>query len=108
LIDSGKKAIRSRFEKHHQSKNENFLDCWFSKPVQLILAEAAQKFWDQLCLSCQPQERYQTGKPKRGNPGGVCGLGVGEPELAAAELAVLGVLRPDNVRRPLRSGSKPA
>lgn len=37
-------AIRLRFEKHHQSKNEDFLDCWFSKPVQLLLAEAAQKF----------------------------------------------------------------
>jgi enoyl-CoA hydratase/carnithine racemase len=37
-------SIRLRFEKHHQSKNETFLDCWFSKPVQLLLAEAAQKF----------------------------------------------------------------
>jgi len=33
---------------------------------------------------------------------------VGEPELAAAELAVSGALRPDNARSPLRSGSKPA
>ena len=37
-------AIRYRYEKNHASRNENFLDCWFSQPVQALLVEAAQKF----------------------------------------------------------------
>lgn len=36
--------ILSRFEKSHQSKNEQFLDCWFSDPVQQNLLEASVKF----------------------------------------------------------------
>lgn len=37
-------AIRLRYEKNHESKNENFLDCWFSQAVQALLTEAAKKF----------------------------------------------------------------
>jgi enoyl-CoA hydratase/carnithine racemase len=37
-------AIRLRYEKQSPSKNENFLDCWFSETTQALLAEAAQKF----------------------------------------------------------------
>jgi len=37
-------AIRLRYEKYYTSKNKDFLDCWFSKPTQALLAEAAQKF----------------------------------------------------------------
>lgn len=37
-------AIRSRYEKNHKSKNETFLECWFSEPVQELLKEASQKF----------------------------------------------------------------
>lgn len=37
-------AIRLTYKKYYSSKNERFLDCWFSKPTQALLAEAAQKF----------------------------------------------------------------
>jgi enoyl-CoA hydratase/carnithine racemase len=37
-------AIRVNYEKNHSSKNEDFLDCWFSEPTQALLKEAAQKF----------------------------------------------------------------
>lgn len=37
-------TIKSRYEKNHLSKNEIFLDCWFSDPVQKTLREAAVKF----------------------------------------------------------------
>ncbi|MFO8164077.1 MAG: enoyl-CoA hydratase/isomerase family protein [Thermodesulfobacteriota bacterium] len=37
-------VIRLTYEKYYKSKNENFLDCWFSKPVQALLTEAAKKF----------------------------------------------------------------
>ena len=37
-------AIRSRYEENHKSKNEAFLECWFSEPVQELLKEASQKF----------------------------------------------------------------
>ena len=36
--------IRSRYEKNCKTKNEIFLDCWFSEPTQKILKEASQKF----------------------------------------------------------------
>jgi enoyl-CoA hydratase/carnithine racemase len=36
--------LRSRFERHHREKDETFLDCWFSEPVRLLLADAAKKF----------------------------------------------------------------
>jgi enoyl-CoA hydratase/carnithine racemase len=37
-------VIRLTYEKYYKSKNENFLDCWFSKPVQALLTDAAKKF----------------------------------------------------------------
>ena len=37
-------AIRLRYEENYKSKNEIFLDCWFSEPVQKLLKEASQKF----------------------------------------------------------------
>ena len=37
-------AIRGLYEQHHKSKNEAFLDCWFSDPVQGLLEAAARKF----------------------------------------------------------------
>jgi enoyl-CoA hydratase/carnithine racemase len=37
-------AIRLSYKKYYASKNEEFLDCWFSKPAQALLTEAAQKF----------------------------------------------------------------
>jgi enoyl-CoA hydratase/carnithine racemase len=37
-------AIRLRYEENYRSRNEIFLDCWFSKPVQELLFEAAKKF----------------------------------------------------------------
>ncbi len=37
-------GIRALYEKNYKEKNEIFLDCWFSKPVQALLMEAAQKF----------------------------------------------------------------
>jgi enoyl-CoA hydratase/carnithine racemase len=36
--------IKRRYEKNWQSKNETFLDCWFSDPVQQTLLEASVKF----------------------------------------------------------------
>ena len=36
--------ILSRYEKNHRAKNELFLDCWFSGPVQQSLLEASVKF----------------------------------------------------------------
>jgi enoyl-CoA hydratase/carnithine racemase len=36
--------IRLRFEANHKEKHQIFLDCWFSKPVQKLLHEAAEKF----------------------------------------------------------------
>jgi len=35
--------IEKRYEKNCKSKNEIFLDCWFSEPTQRILKEASQK-----------------------------------------------------------------
>ena len=37
-------GIKSKYEKNHKSKNEMFLDCWFSPPVQELLQKAAKKF----------------------------------------------------------------
>lgn len=37
-------AIRLAYEKNHKVKNEIFLDCWFSQPVQELLSKAADKF----------------------------------------------------------------
>lgn len=39
-------AIRLRYEENYKSKNEIFLDCWFSPSVQDLLTEAAEKFYD--------------------------------------------------------------
>ena len=36
--------IKRRYEKNYKSKNEIFLDCWFSIPVQENLLEALTKF----------------------------------------------------------------
>lgn len=36
--------IKARYENHAKSKNEQFLDCWFSDPVQTILNDASKKF----------------------------------------------------------------
>ena len=36
--------IERKYENNYKSKNEIFLDCWFSDPVQKILIEASQKF----------------------------------------------------------------
>lgn len=36
--------IKGRYENNYKSKNELFLDCWFSDPVQRILIDASQKF----------------------------------------------------------------
>jgi enoyl-CoA hydratase/carnithine racemase len=36
--------VRSRYEKNVRTRNESFLDQWFSQPVQDRLAAAAQKF----------------------------------------------------------------
>ena len=37
-------AIRSRYENSFRTKNEEFLDCWFSSKTQELLSEAAKKF----------------------------------------------------------------
>ncbi len=37
-------AIRLAYEKNNKVKNEIFLDCWFSQPVQELLTKAAEKF----------------------------------------------------------------
>ncbi|MDY6792790.1 MAG: enoyl-CoA hydratase/isomerase family protein [Thermodesulfobacteriota bacterium] len=37
-------AVRVVYEKNHQAKQEIFLDCWFSPPVQQLLKKAAEKF----------------------------------------------------------------
>ena len=37
-------AIQSAYEKNNSLKNEIFLDCWFSEPVQNLLIEASSKF----------------------------------------------------------------
>jgi len=37
-------AIRLAYEKNYKVKNEIFLDCWFSQPVQALLSKAAEKF----------------------------------------------------------------
>ena len=36
--------IKRTYEKNYKSKNEIFLDCWFSNPVQTNLLEASVKF----------------------------------------------------------------
>jgi len=36
-------AIRLRYEKNNRTKNEEFLNCWFSRPAQKLLAIAAKK-----------------------------------------------------------------
>ena len=36
--------IKRRYEKNYKSKNEMFLDCWFSIPVQENLVKASMKF----------------------------------------------------------------
>ena len=33
--------IKQRYEKNQKAKNEAFLDCWFSEPIQRILKEAS-------------------------------------------------------------------
>jgi len=35
---------RQRYEENCMQKNEKFLDCWFSEPVQELLKEASKKF----------------------------------------------------------------
>lgn len=37
-------AIRLRYEANHKSKNEFFLDCWFTETAQALLKEASRKF----------------------------------------------------------------
>ena len=37
-------SIRLAYEKNYKVKNETFLDCWFSQPVQKLLTKAADKF----------------------------------------------------------------
>jgi enoyl-CoA hydratase/carnithine racemase len=37
-------AIRSLYEQNCRRKDEYFLDCWFSDPVQALMKEAAKKF----------------------------------------------------------------
>jgi len=37
-------AICLAYEKNYKVKNEIFLDCWFSQPVQELLIKAADKF----------------------------------------------------------------
>jgi enoyl-CoA hydratase/carnithine racemase len=36
--------IKGKYEKYFKAKNEEFLDCWFSDPVQKNLLEASTKF----------------------------------------------------------------
>lgn len=36
--------IRQRYEENCMQKNEKFLDCWFSEPVQMLLKGASKKF----------------------------------------------------------------
>jgi enoyl-CoA hydratase/carnithine racemase len=37
-------TIRDKYKQNYKVKNEYFLDCWFSNPVQELLTEAAKKF----------------------------------------------------------------
>jgi enoyl-CoA hydratase/carnithine racemase len=37
-------VLRMRYEANQRSKNEYFLDCWVSEPVQALLQEASRKF----------------------------------------------------------------
>ena len=37
-------AIRLRYEKNYEVKNQIFLDCWFSPQTQELLTKAAEKF----------------------------------------------------------------
>ncbi|MBW2141336.1 MAG: enoyl-CoA hydratase/isomerase family protein [Deltaproteobacteria bacterium] len=37
-------AVRLTYEKNKEIKNQEFLDCWFSQPVQELLAKTAEKF----------------------------------------------------------------
>jgi hypothetical protein len=37
-------TIQYRYEQNYKVKNEYFLNCWFSDPVQELLKEAAKKF----------------------------------------------------------------
>jgi len=37
-------AIRRQYEKLHTEKDEYFITCWFSEPVQALLAKAAKTF----------------------------------------------------------------
>lgn len=37
-------AVRAQYEANFRPKNEILLDCWFSKPVQELLQQAATKF----------------------------------------------------------------
>ena len=37
-------GIKAKYGDKHRSKNEAFLDCWFSDPVQRILVDASKKF----------------------------------------------------------------
>jgi len=41
---NGVERIKRRYEKRCQAKNDQFLDCWFSEPVQKTLLEASMKF----------------------------------------------------------------
>lgn len=36
--------IIAKYDRNHRSKNEAFLDCWFSDPVQRMLMDASKKF----------------------------------------------------------------
>ncbi len=44
IKSSRTEAIREKYEKHYKSRNEIFLDCWFSESTQRILKDASQKF----------------------------------------------------------------
>jgi enoyl-CoA hydratase/carnithine racemase len=36
--------VKDRFLRNVTEKNETFVDCWFSPPVQTLLKEASRKF----------------------------------------------------------------
>lgn len=44
IKDNRVQAIRIRYEQNYASKHETFLNCWFSKQTQGLLAEASKKF----------------------------------------------------------------
>ena len=44
IKSSRTEAIKENYEKQYKSRNEIFLDCWFSEPTQRTLKDASQKF----------------------------------------------------------------